>query len=80
MLYRSNNNANAEGGVSYANANNDASNSNANNGSRLALNKWQRLYSIQGNGSGRRVAHRRPREGSHSNSGEGNNFLHKPES
>lgn len=35
MVYRSNNNANANGGVSYANANNDASNTNANVGSRL---------------------------------------------
>lgn len=35
VVYRSNNNANANGGVSYANANNDASNTNANVGSRL---------------------------------------------
>ena len=35
VVYRGNNNANANGGVSYANANNDASNSNANIGSRL---------------------------------------------
>ena len=35
MVYRSNNNANANGGVSYANANNDSSNTNANIGSRL---------------------------------------------
>jgi hypothetical protein len=35
VVYRGNNNANANGGVSYANANNDASNSNANVGSRL---------------------------------------------
>ena len=35
MVYRGNNNANANGGVSYANANNDAANSNANVGSRL---------------------------------------------
>ena len=35
VVYRSNNNANANGGVSYANANNDASNSSANIGSRL---------------------------------------------
>ena len=39
MVYRGNNNANANGGVSYANANNDASNANANNGSRLANNQ-----------------------------------------
>ncbi len=35
VVYRGNNNANANGGVSYANANNDASNSNTNVGSRL---------------------------------------------
>ncbi|MBD9074277.1 MAG: hypothetical protein EGR43_09930 [Prevotella sp.] len=35
VLYRGNNNANPNGGVSYTNANNDASNSNANLGSRL---------------------------------------------
>lgn len=35
VVYRSNNNANPNGGVSYANANNDASNSNATLGSRL---------------------------------------------
>ena len=35
VVYRSNNNANANGGVSCANANNDASNTNANVGSRL---------------------------------------------
>lgn len=38
VVYRSNNNANANGGVSYANANNDAANVNANIGSRLANN------------------------------------------
>ena len=37
VVYRGNNNANANGGVSYANANNDASNSNTNVGSRLAF-------------------------------------------
>ena len=37
VVYRGNNNANANGGVSYANANNDASNTNANVGSRLAF-------------------------------------------
>lgn len=37
VVYRSNNNANANGGVSYANANNDSSNTNANIGSRLKL-------------------------------------------
>lgn len=35
VLYRGNNNANPNGGVSYTNANNDASNSNANLGARL---------------------------------------------
>lgn len=38
VVYRSNNNANANGGVSYANANNDSANVNANIGSRLANN------------------------------------------
>ena len=37
VVYRSNNNANSNGGVSYANANNDSSNTNANIGSRLAF-------------------------------------------
>ena len=40
MVYRGNNNANANGGVSYANANNDASNANTNIGSRLANNQF----------------------------------------
>lgn len=35
VVYRSNNNANANCGVANANANNDSSNANANNGSRL---------------------------------------------
>ena len=39
VVYRGNNNANANGGVSYANANNDASNSNTNIGSRLDNNQ-----------------------------------------
>ena len=38
VVFRSNNNANALGGVSYANANNDSSNTNANIGVRLANN------------------------------------------
>ena len=38
VVARSNNNANANGGVSYANANNDSANVNANYGSRLAYN------------------------------------------
>lgn len=37
MVYRGYNNANANGGVSYANASYDASNANANIGSRLAF-------------------------------------------
>ena len=36
MVNRSNNNANANGGVAYVNSNNDPSNTNANIGSRLA--------------------------------------------
>ena len=36
VVLRSNNNANANGGIVYANANNDSSNANTNNGSRLA--------------------------------------------
>jgi hypothetical protein len=36
---RSNNNANANGGLVYANANNGSANSNTNIGSRLANNK-----------------------------------------
>lgn len=39
VVGRSNNNANANGGVVYANANNASSNSNTNNGSRLANRK-----------------------------------------
>jgi hypothetical protein len=39
VVYRGNNNANANGGVSYANANNDASNSTTNIGSRLDNNQ-----------------------------------------
>ena len=38
VVYRGNNNANANGGLSYSNANNDASNSNTNLGSRLENN------------------------------------------
>lgn len=36
VLYRANNNANANGGLVYSNANNASSNSNTNNGVRLA--------------------------------------------
>lgn len=46
VVARSNNNANANGGVSYANANNDSANVNANYGSRLAYNNMQMAYSI----------------------------------
>lgn len=42
MVYRGYNNANANGGVSYANASNDASNANANIGSRLT--NYQSAY------------------------------------
>lgn len=38
VVYRGNNNANANGGVANSNANNDASNSNTNVGSRLENN------------------------------------------
>nr|DAE36061.1 MAG TPA: hypothetical protein [Caudoviricetes sp.] len=38
MVFRSNNNANPNGGVSYANCGNDSSNASANNGSRLGNN------------------------------------------
>lgn len=38
VVYRGYNNANSNGGVSYANANNDSSNANANVGSRLENN------------------------------------------
>lgn len=37
VVGRANNNANANGGLVYANANNVSSNSNTNNGSRLTL-------------------------------------------
>ena len=39
MVNRSNNNANANGGVAYVNTNNTASNTNTNIGSRLANRK-----------------------------------------
>ena len=50
VVYRSNNNANANGGVSYANSNNDSANVNANIGSRLANNYnvlSQRNFGVQ---------------------------------
>lgn len=43
VVYRSNNNANVNGGVSYANANNTASNANANIGSRLNYRSGQTI-------------------------------------
>ena len=42
VVYRSNNNANSNCGVAYANANNDAANTNTWNGSRLALMQLKR--------------------------------------
>lgn len=39
VVGRANNNANANGGLVYANANNVSSNSNTNNGSRLTLRR-----------------------------------------
>ena len=57
MVYRGNNNANANGGVSNANANNDASNANTNIGSRLANNQFF-LIGVQRGG---RVLHVVPR-------------------
>lgn len=42
VVYRGNNNANANGGVAYANTNNDATNANANVGSRL--DNYQSAY------------------------------------
>jgi len=65
VVYRSNNNANANGGVSYSNANNDASNSNANVGSRLNNNR-RYLIGVQQRG---RVPNVVPRGMSLSNSG-----------
>jgi len=56
VVYRGQNNANANGGVSNANANNDASNSNANVGSRLEIK--QSAYSA-GDVSPRRCRGRR---------------------
>lgn len=38
MVFRSNNNANPNGGVAYANCGNDSSYASANNGSRLGNN------------------------------------------
>lgn len=48
MVRRSNNNANANGGVSYSNANNDASNANANIGSRLGINQKEIMAVMSG--------------------------------
>lgn len=62
VVFRSNNNANANGGVAYANANNDSANVNANIGSRLANNyvlslrnfgvqQWERVSRSGANGN-----------------------------
>lgn len=64
VVYRGYNNANSNGGVSYANANNDSSNSNANVGSRLNNNQ-KKLIGVQRWG---RVPTVVPRETSLSNS------------
>lgn len=48
MVWRSNNNANANGGVSYANANNDTSNSASNIGSRLGINQKKIMAVMSG--------------------------------
>ena len=50
VVYRGNNNANANGGVAYANATNDASNTNANIGSRLANKINYRIIGVQKQG------------------------------
>lgn len=47
VVGRSNNNANANGGVVYANANNASSRSNTNNGSRLANRKTKEKILLQ---------------------------------
>lgn len=47
VVYRGNNNANANGGVSYANANNAPSNSNTNIGSRLNYNQRKIIIGVQ---------------------------------
>ena len=64
VVYRGNNNANSNGGVSYANANNDASNANTNIGSRLEI-KPKNNIGVQQTG---RVPDVVPRGTSHSNS------------
>ncbi|MCM1167330.1 MAG: hypothetical protein NC401_15085 [Ruminococcus sp.] len=51
MVGRSNNNANANGGLAYANANNDSANANSNNAARLAnsqcnTSKYNRINGI----------------------------------
>lgn len=43
VVYRSNNNANANGGISYANANNGSSNANTNIGVRLEIQKKKNI-------------------------------------
>lgn len=66
VVYRGNNNANANGGVSYANANNAPSNSNTNVGSRLNYN--QRNNNNRRTTKGTCFPTVEPREGSISNS------------
>lgn len=48
MVWRSNNNANANGGVSYSNANNATSNTGANIGSRLGINQKEIMAVMSG--------------------------------
>ena len=66
VVYRGNNNANAQGGVSYANASNDASNANANVGSRLNNKQKMTIIGVQHQG---RVPTAVPREVSLTSSG-----------
>lgn len=55
VVYRSNNNANANGGVSYANSGNDTANANANIGSRLVNNEFNEFLAYSNE---ERVLHR----------------------
>jgi hypothetical protein len=50
VVYRGNNNANPNGGVSMSNANNDSSNTNTNIGSRLNNNRKEILIGVQHRG------------------------------
>ena len=65
VVYRGNNNANPNGGVSMSNANNDFSNTNTNVGSRLNNNRKEILIGVQHRGLVPTVV---PREASLSNS------------